>query len=328
MDNTILQQGRFTSTGTTKTLEIRSDVDWMKILNFTVADDDTTTTAVGVEYYWQRGFAQGTGIEYKKSNAANAAQLTTVLATGGFTLVDSTANPVGNPVALTSSTNATQPVFTVAASTAGLVAGDIVRVSGVSGQPNLGGVDFTIDTIVANTSFRWANALANVPGSVGAGGNYRKIKFNPIFYPRNRTVCNITAAVQAVVTTTVNHTFTVGQQVRFTVPAAFGMVQLDAQQATIVAVTASTLTIDYDTSAFTAFAWPLNASFPFNFAQVTPVGENTAEALSQSVDILQDATVNTGFIGMQLAAGTDSPAGTNGQVVYWLAGKSFSVDNQ
>jgi hypothetical protein len=328
MDNTIIQQGRFTSAGVTKTLEIRSDVDWMKVLNYTVADDDTTTTAVGVEYYWQRGFAQDAGIEYKKSNAANAAQLTTVLASGGFTLIDSTANPVGNPVALTSSTNATQPVFTVTASTAGLVAGDIVRVSGVSGQQNLGGLDFTIDTVVANTSFRWANALANAPGSAGTGGNYRKIKFNPIFYPRNRTVCNITQAAQAVVTTTVDHSFTVGQKIRFNVPAPFGMVQLDGVQATIVAVSASTLTVDVDTSAFTAFAWPLNASFPFNFAQVVPVGEDTAEALSQSVNILADATVNTGYIGMQLAAGANSPAGTNGQVVYWVAGKSFSVDNQ
>jgi hypothetical protein len=54
MENTIIQQGRFTSTGAAKTLQIRSDIDWMKIYNVTVAAG-AQTTAVGVEYYWQKG---------------------------------------------------------------------------------------------------------------------------------------------------------------------------------------------------------------------------------------------------------------------------------
>ena len=67
MASTIIQQGSFTSDGTAKTLNIRSDIDWMEVFNATVADDDTTTTAIGVQYYWQRGMASDTGIEYKKS---------------------------------------------------------------------------------------------------------------------------------------------------------------------------------------------------------------------------------------------------------------------
>ena len=50
-------QGRFTSDGTAKTLVLPSSVDWMEVYNYTVADDDTQTTAVGVKYYWQRGKA-------------------------------------------------------------------------------------------------------------------------------------------------------------------------------------------------------------------------------------------------------------------------------
>ena len=34
MNGTILQQGSFTSDGTAKTLDIRSDVDWMQVLNY------------------------------------------------------------------------------------------------------------------------------------------------------------------------------------------------------------------------------------------------------------------------------------------------------
>lgn len=327
MDNTIIQQGRFTADGNAKTLEIRSDVDWMKVINYTVADDDTQTTAVGVEYYWQRGMAADTGIEYKKSNAANAAQLTTALASGGFTLVDSSANPVGNAVAYSGATNVTQPVVSTA-STAGLVAGDIVRLSGDTGMENIMGIDFQITTVVANTSFTIANALANAPGAAGTGGNYRKIKFNPLYYPRYRFLANVTAASSAVVTTTVDHGYTVGQEIRFKIPAEYGMVELDGLSGAITAVTASTFTVNIDTSAFTAFTFPLAASFPFDFAQCIPLGEDTAEALSAAVNILGDATVNTGYLGMVLAAGADSPAGSSSDVIYWVAGKSFSVNNE
>lgn len=323
--NTAILQGRFTADGNAKTLPIRSDVDWMEVVNYTVADDDTQTTAVGVGYYWQRGMAADTGIEYKKSNAANAAQLTTALASGGFTLVNSSDNPVGNAVAVSSTTNATQPVVATG-DTSGLVAGDVVRLVNITSAGNLGGIDFQIDTVVANTSFRIANALANAPGA-GTTGFYRKIKYDPIYYPRRRFVANITAAASAVVTTTVDHGFTVGQDMVFKVPAEFGMVQMDGLRGTITAVTASTFTVDIDSSTFTAYEFPLNADVPFTPAQVIPFGEDVAQARSSSVNELEDATDNVAYLGMILAAGANSPAGQNGDVVYWRAGKSFSVDN-
>jgi len=325
MDNTIIQQGRFTADGENKILVIRSDVDWMKVINYTVADDDTQTTAVGVEYYWQRGMGTN-GIEYKKSNAANAAQLTTAISSA-FNLIDSSANPVGAAVAESGITNVTKPVVSTA-DTSGLVAGDIVRISGETGAENLGGIDWQIDTVIANTSFAFGATLANAPGAAGTGGFYRKIKFDPLYYPRYRFLANITAASSAVVTTTVDHGYTVGQEVRFKIPAAYGMIELDGLSGAITAVTSDTFTVNIDSSGFTAFTFPLVASYPFDFAQVIPLGEDTAEALSNSVNILGDATVNTGYIGMELTAGTNAPAGASSDVIYWVAGKSFSVDNQ
>jgi hypothetical protein len=41
-----------------------------------------------------------------------------------------------------------------------------------------------------------------------------------------------------------------------------------------------------------------------------------------------DATVNRAFLGMRLAAGITSPAGTAEQVIFWRAGKSFSTTIQ
>lgn len=326
MDGTIIQQGRFTSNGSAKTLQIRSDVDWMKVLNYTVASN-SQTTAVGVQYYWQRGMATDTGIEYLKSNAANAANLTTALTSGGFTLVDSSASSVGTlNTTITAISNASTPVVS-ASSTAGLSNGSIVRMINVAGAQQLGGIDFTVGSVTTNTSFTLAY-MSQI--AAGTTGSFRVISFDPIYYPRRRFISAITKASSAVVTLTVTHGYTVGQQVRFVVPDAYGMTQIDGLTGTITAIntTNNTITVNIDSSAFTTFAFPTTTAVPFTPAQVVPVGEDTATALSNSVDILGDSTLNTGYIGMILAAGANSPAGQNNDVIYWVAGKSFNIDNQ
>ena len=54
---------------------------------------------------------------------------------------------------------------------------------------------------------------------------------------------------------------------------------------------------------------------------------NTAEGLDSGVDILSDATINTGLIGIQLVGGANSPAGAVNDVIYWTSGNSFSINN-
>jgi len=332
MADAIILQGRFTSDGTAKLLQLRSGVDWMKVYNYTVADDDTTTTAVGVEYYWQRGFADGYGWEYKKSNAANAAQMSTIITSGGFTYVDSSLNPNGNLQAtVTAVSNAAIPVVSNSG-TNGLVAGDVVRMINVAGAQQLGGFDFTVghNTLTSGTfSLDYMSQIV-----AGTTGSFRKVKFDPLYYPRHRTITKVSSSgASTVVTMSVKHGYKVGQEVRFVVPAAYGMVQLNGLQGTITAIdttvtTGNTITVDIDSSSFTAFAFPLTAAVPFSPALVVPIGMDSAEALAANVDLLSDATRNEGFIGMSLAAGANSPAGQNGNVVYWVAGVSFSVDNQ
>lgn len=327
MDGTILQQGRFTSDGTNKVLAIRSDVDWIRVYNTTIAAANQTT-AVGVEYYWQRGFADGAKWSYFKSNAANAANLSQYITSNGFSLLDTSLNPLSAAVAVSGATNATQPVVSTG-STAGLAAGDIVRLSSLTGQENLAGIDFQIDTVVANTSFRWAYAIATAPGAAATAGNWRKVKYDPIYYPRRRFIGNITAAGNAIVSCTADHGLSVGQEVRIVVPAEYGMVQMNNILATITAVPASNqLTLNVDSSAFTAFQFPLPGVVPFSPALVVPVGENTAQAISSSVNLLADATENQAILGIELVGGANNPGGANNDVLYWCAGKSFSVNNE
>lgn len=317
--NTVLQQGSFTSTGAAVTLQIRSGVDWIQTYNYTQIAANAVTT--GYRFYWQLGMPQGGGIE-EISNGGGTATNLTVLAAGGFTLVDSSANPLGAQVAITGSSNVVRPIVTTG-NTGNLVAGSVVRLTGITAQPNLSGYDFSIDTVVANTSFRIANALANAPGAAGTNGFYAQVLYDPIYYPTRRYIVNITQAAQAVVTTSVNHLYVVGQSVRLYVPAAFGMTQANGLLVNITAVTAGTFTINLDTTAFTAFAFPLAAAVPFTPAMVVPVGEETDQF--SNPNLLDDATINTAYIGVMLGAGVNGPAGQNNDVIYWLAGKSFNV---
>ena len=325
MSATIIQQGRFTSDGTAKTIDIRSDVDWMEIYNTTVADDDTQTTAVGVQYYWQRGMTADTGIEYKKSNAANASQLTTLLASGGFTLLDtSSQTPEALISTITAVSNATPPVVTNTG-TNGLVAGDVVRMIDITGAQQLGGIDFTVGNGTLSATTFSLDYMATIVA--GTTGSWRRIPNDPQFYPTRRTISAVTAASSAVITMTVTHGFTAGQAVRIKVPSGFGMVEMDSLIGNITAISTAnnTITVDIDSSAFTAFSFPLTAGVPFSLAEVIPVGETANGTFANNLD---DATNNLSLIGMKLAAGADSPAGSTSDVIYWRAGKSFSVTNE
>lgn len=326
MDGTIISQGRFTSAGTAQTIQIRSDVDWMEVTNFT--ETTAQTGNHGVSYRWQRGLATNNGFVTLRNAGATAVDARTSASLGvdGFTLVDTSVATLSAPVAITAISN----VGVVATgNTAGVSVGSIVRLASAVGALQLCGIDFTVTAVIANTSFTIrvpANMVAaNAPG---ANAVYRIVGFNPMFYPRRRTILRITQAAQAVITTSVDHGYTVGQDIRIVVPTTSAMTQINNLAGTVVAVTASTFTVAIDSTAFTAFAFPLTAAVPFTPAEATPFGEDTATALQLAVNVLGDATLNTGFIGMILGAGITSPAGSNGDVVYWTAGKSFSVDNQ
>lgn len=332
MTGTIIQQGRFTSDGTAKSIPIRSGVDWIWVYNETILNDAALAADRGAQFYFQRGMTNGRGIEYRKLGTVANDPITTlqVAANAGIFFVDSSNTAPTAAVAVTAITNSIQPIMSTA-DTGALVTGSVVRLQGDTGVPNIMGFDFEVGTVVANTNFRMRWALANTSGAVGAGnGTYRQIPFDPIFYPRNRYIVNVTQAAQAVVTLSVQHQYTVGQQIRFQCSdSAFGMVELDGLQATIVAVSTvnNTITVDLDTTAFTAFDWPLAAAVPFTIPQVVPIGENTAQALLSGVDILADATYNSAFSGVVLAAGNNSPAGAANDVISWIAGTSFSVNN-
>lgn len=328
MDNTIIQQGGFTADGNAKYIVMRSDVDWIRVLNLTEAV--ATTQDHGFRYYWQRGMTAGRGfVEYHPA-ADHTMAIDQIAAGAGFTLVDSSDTAPGAARILNGAftTNATQPVIT-SATTTGLSDGSIVRLSGTTTAASLSGWDFEVDTIVDGVSFTMAYAMANAPGAAATAGYYRHIPYDPIFYPRYRYIVNLTQAAAAVITTSVQHGYTVGQSIRVNVSDAnFGMTEIDGVEGIVTAVTASTITTDIDSTGFTAFTFALPATLPNTMPTVVPIGIDTSTAITGAVDMLADATYNTSYLGIRLEGGVLSPAGSNNDVIKWVAGKSFSVNNE
>jgi len=327
-------QGRFTSDGTATQIKLPAGVDFMWVKNQTVSYASGAGT--GAEFYWQRGMAQGRGTIYTKTASTNALAVAQIAANAGFYLIDTSVNIPGPSLSLTGITAA---AVVNTANTSSLSDGDVVRIFSTVGAKQLGGLDFTIGDLNAGVSFDLMYMEAIASANPGAG-TFRRIPYDPLYYPRRRYITKISPDVNGngIITLSVIHGYTVGQVVRLIIPtvtaSTYGMTELNGLQATIIEVGAAdadgainTITIDIDVSGFTAFAFPLTTAPGFTPAQVVPMGENTSEALSANVNILSDATENTGFFGIQLTAGANSPGGVDNDVIYWVAGTSFNVDN-
>lgn len=333
--NSLTQQGEFTSDGTDKIIALRSDVDYVDIWNLT--NIAASTQWAGCTWHWQREMAADDSVTNFHAAASQVTSMSTS-AIGyngatyrGVTLIDSSDRTPGGAVATTAGTNATQPVYATA-DTGTMIAGSIVRIQNTA-HDTIDGLDFTVDTVTADTSFRLANTLATAPGVIAGAGTYRLIAPNVtvynMWYPKKRVISNITQAAAGVVTTLVDHGYTTGQTVRMNIPATNGMTELNGQLVTVTNINAATFSINVATTGYTAFNFPLPAIAPYTPAQVIPVGETASLAYANTLD---DAMINTAFIGMVLgtsaaaAVALGSPGGSNGDVIKWVAGKSFATD--
>lgn len=310
--------GRLVSTGATTYLPVPTGFDKIEVTNATIAA--AAGAGSGMHFAWQTGMADGSALQVVKE-AVTEAMIPGVIATGGFSKYNSSEDPVGPLNAtITAVSNAAIPLVS-AGDTDDLVNGDVVRLINVTGAHQLDGIDFTIGAVVLNTEFTLAHMAQIVAGTTGS---FRKIKYAPMFYPAKRTISKVATGATTLVTMTVAHNYKVGQKVKFVVPAAFDMVQLNGLEGTITAINVSdgastnTITVDINSSAFTAFAWPLTTDGSFTPAQVIPAGKDGSYDY-KDVDV---ATYNTATSGVILAAGVNSPAGVANDVLYYTITKN------
>ncbi len=110
----------------------------------------------------------------------------------------------------------------------------------------------------------------------------------------------------------VTHGFLVGQVVKMVCPAAFGMVEIDGLQGEITAISVAnnTITLDIDSSAFTAFEFPdsATAALGISYPLVVPFGD-AGNLLVGSVD---------NVAVFQVSLGTNAIGG-NADVMQWVA---------
>lgn len=265
------------------------------------------------------------------------------------------------PVAESAVSNSTSPVVTtssIAASGVPLQNGSVIRLSQTPASPvdnpALLGTDFQVN-FTDDTHFTFATVLANTVGASVNAGSWRLVNISSMFYPQFRYIVNIattgafgtlTASVNSpVVVTSVAHGYQLGQIVRFNVVSAVnGMTQINQMTATITGLDMTNpnpnlfaFQVSLNTAGFTPFVFPTNATLLANNnytpAIVDLLGQDTAFSLANNVNTLSDASFNQAIIGMTLggANGTAQrsagPAGAVGDVMYWVAGKSYLVNN-
>ncbi len=315
--------GTFTSDGNVRYIALPCGYSEFRMVNITDIGSSAASTPV-MRAQGTSAMLAGSAYYNLKTNGAATVAIETTTLTGGFTFIADSGNQTPSAaVAITGITNATPPVVSTA-STAGLSNLDIVRVYGTTGQLNIAGLDFTIDTIVTNTSFNLAYMVA--PGAAATAGFWRRIPFDSRFYPRNRYITSISKAASAVIVMSVTHGFTVGQEVRIIVPTGFGMLEMNNLLGVITAIntTTNSITVNIDSTGFTTFAFPTSAiaALGVTFAQVVPVGEAAINSVSQPFgNLLDDATDNVSFTGIQI--GTTVQSGD--KVYQWFAYKNQEI---
>lgn len=318
-------QGSFTADGNGHLINIPSDCDFMEVENLTRII--TPQAGTGVKFRWMRGFAAASAIQEETDGAGvlTISQITT----NGFSLVDTADPQTPGPVLTGTTYTAATKIFTTA-NTGTLTNGDIVQVFSVTGALQLSGYQFTVDQVTANTSFRIPYGPAGAVN--GTAVSYRVLKYQPMYYPRRLFITAITQATQAVVTLSVTHNLTVGQRIVFgQIPSMYGMTQISGLRGLITAIntTNNTVTVDIDSSAFTAFAFPLTAvaATPHTLPSIAAFGDGPSSLTNPLANqsVLDGATRNTAVNGMFLGGGANGPAGQSSDVIYWRAWKAEQI---
>lgn len=315
--------GQFTSAGTLLNLPIPSGYQDFEMINLTDIGSTASTTPVmkarGTSY-----MTAGSAYVSTKTNGAATVALENTVTANGFTFVADSGKTTPGAQLTGSAITSAAPAVLDTTTTTTVAAGSVVRVYNTTGLLQIAGWDFTVGTVTPSTSFTLAyldTTLANLSGGASAA-NFRVIPFSPRYYPALRRITNIgSSGTNTIITMSVTHGYTVGQLVRIYVPSQFGMTQINGVQGTITAIGAAdtsgftnTITLNINSSGFTAFGWPTSATAAagVNFPFVEPVGEAATVPYQNSLD---GATRNISFTGVQIGTAVQ----TSGKLYQWFA---------
>lgn len=336
MPFTIVTQGTFTSDGTGKSIPLPSSADYFVTTNLTkMGAASNPGVCVRGEWYGSGLTAANNGLRWKNTNSSNAINIdkfSTSTASNGFTYVTS----FPQPEAAVTGTAITAANPAVVSMTNTYSEGDTVILYGTTGMLQISGMAFTI-TSVSGAGFTLLGLDASGFAAPATAVVARRIPAVMPVEPRFLYVTEISKATQAVVRVSQAHNYVVGQKVEFTIPGSFGMTQLNNNALpgnlppVIVALDDNdpyAFTVNVDSSAFTTFAFPASSQSPTAqlFATVAPAGQSTQFNPITGVQTgynFQYVPFHTGLFTpyMYLAAGANSPAGADGDVIVYQAYK-------
>jgi hypothetical protein len=224
--------------------------------------------AQAIEWWWERSMAQGTAKGILQSSEGSTPQLPAMtsytISSAGISTYDTANPPTFAGLATTAITGIAGSFIVTMANTGSIAVGDYVRLYGTTGELQIAGYSFQVTAVTANTSITlgyMASSGTTFAADASAG---TVVKFIPNrMYPRWKYIANITQAAQGVVYFTEKNDYTPGEIVSFRVSSAFGMEEINNVQARVLSVTnsatVSSITLDLDTSGFTAFSFPTSA---------------------------------------------------------------------
>ena len=310
---TIIDQGTFTSDGSSKKIDLPSGADYFVVENLTQLAT-TQTTGRGVKFEWWPQLTENYAIRTAKLDSVNTVEMTTVT-TGGF--IYRTSRP--EPEAAKTATAITAAGPAVVSSVAhGYSVGDRVRGYNTTAMLEIGGMDFTVTAVGSADLFTLGYLDASGFAAAATAGTFRRLPKLGEVTPEALYVTDVTQAASAVVTLSVTHDYQVGQLINFTVPAEFGMVELDGLTGKITAISTAnnTITLDINSTAFTAFAFPTSAA-KGQFASAASAGQRN------TYDVDNVPFKSGQFLPyMFLNAGAQAPAGSTSDVIVWKAVKA------
>lgn len=334
---TIITGDTFTSAGIGVSIPIPSSADYFVTTNITQMPlAPATGVVIRAEWYGPKFGAGATaindGIRWKKTNSTNALLIDTFAtstASNGFTYV--TTSPYTEAQAANAITAITAASPAVVTQTNTYSENDVVRLYNTTGMLQIAGMPFQIST-VSGSAYTLIGLRAAGFAAAATAGNTRRISKYAAVEPEYLYITEVTKATQAVVRTSVDPTnyYVVGMLIHFSIPASFGMTQLNGLTGKIVALSSAnyTMTVDIDSSAFTTFAFPASTAVPGTalFATLAPAGARTQFNPVTNVQTGYDFTFQPFRTGqftpyMFLAGGAQSPAGAANDVINWMAYK-------
>lgn len=345
--STQITTGLFTNVASTPFfIPLSQQIDEFRLVNLTrsgvtaggVAGSLTSDRIVEAEFF-PRYMSGGTAlIKQNGTVAGTLAPLNNgVLPINGFNLFNAANQQKGPNIAVASFVPGATTTFTTSAPH-GFVVGDNVRIVNMTSAPQLGGLVMTVTAVGSTTTFTTllnsSNALTSV-GTVYKVGN-ANLPQPSLYYPEWRAIAAVSLTNPMVVTTLVRQIYQIGDVVRFNIPSAFGMSQLNTGtnglpvQFTVIAVNnaigTQTVTLAVDATAFTAFSWPVAANYPLQLPVMIPQGEGNINNFQGfgvvpaplpygNQNILGFATQNQGQNGILIGAGDGTNSATTGGII-------------